>query len=117
VAANHRGRPGEFALPEIVREDDEGIPTGNLAFVRPESPADLRYDSKRVEEIRGDREAQLQLRRRVRVNREANGYRCRSGKALERPVRIAEIDIIRIRDRTERRGASNRRPRRQGDDL
>ena len=41
----------EFAVPELVTQNDHGIPPGNPILFRCETPAKLRFDSEDIEKI------------------------------------------------------------------
>src|SRR5207302_4438976 len=96
LTVDHGRISSEFLLPQIVREHDHGVPTGNLVLIAPEGAPELGLNPEHAKEISAYQQSRLQLRLRLRILSKAGSKHVIDDKAIKRPALLLEVGEIRI---------------------
>ena len=86
----------ELGPPQVITDNDHRIAAGDLVFVGPEAPPDLRLHVENAEGVGRGQEACLHLRQHFFVFREPEGSHLECSQALERPALVPVVDEVRV---------------------
>ena len=86
----------EFLPPQIVREHNHSVPSGNLVLFAPECATELGLNPEHAKEISAYQQSRLQLRLRLRILSKAGSKHVINDKAIKRPALLLEVGEIRI---------------------